>query len=123
MDEAAGVWLTLLGPLPAPPTTPESYTTVEPLRIWNWYDGVKSANLPVAFEAVRTTTSAGCAPLTGETGEGPVALSVEPSAAASGAGTGAEPGETGDVLSPQPKVRATAATDIARRANAMRCGR
>src|SRR5919198_1381331 len=76
-----GECCTLSGPAPTPPMTPESYTTLPPLRIWNWYDNGAGANFICALVAMRTSAS-GCAPLTGDTGEGAVAFNVEPSGAA-----------------------------------------
>jgi hypothetical protein len=80
--------------------TPDSYTTVEPLRTWNWYDGLMSPYLPVAFEEISWIGSASAPPL-GDTMAGVVALRVEPSAAASvSAGTAGEGvvGLLGDLL-------------------------
>src|SRR5690349_14044023 len=53
-----------------------------------------SANLPVDFDATSTTVS-GCEPLTGETGLGALAFSVEPSAAAPPEMSSVDVGEAG----------------------------
>ena len=69
----------------SPPATVELHpltTAPAAVLISNSYDnGTDESNLPLALFVVRVRVS-GCAPLTGETGVGAVAFSVEPSAAA-----------------------------------------
>ena len=89
-----GVYQTVL-PEPAGTVDVQAATTVPPLvLIWNSWANNVVVNFAVPRLAVNTSDS-GCAPLTGEVGDGAVALRVDPSAAASPETFSVVPGETG----------------------------
>jgi hypothetical protein len=68
---------------------------VLPLRTWNWYEGLRSANLPADFAAVSRIGSVTCVPPLGDRVLGVEAFSVDPSAAASAPAGSVVEGDTG----------------------------